>query len=288
MKIIKDIKEIKEISKNLKNQRKSIGFVPTMGYLHEGHLSLVRESIKENDITFVSIFVNPTQFGPAEDFSLYPRDLERDKNLLKAEGVDYLFYPTIEQMYPEDYLTYANVSLLDETLCGRRRVGHFRGVVTVVLKLFNIVNPDSTYFGQKDAQQALIVRQMIRDLNLDLRFRVLPIVREEDGLAMSSRNRYLTKAEREQAIALYKGLKKAEQLFEKGERDSLKIKREVLNVLYSHDLLKIDYVEIVNLKDLKPVNKIKEKALLALAVYLGKARLIDNTILGGNHEDLCS
>ena len=288
MKIIKDIKEIQKLTGNLKREGKSIGFVPTMGYLHEGHLSLVRESIKENNITFVSIFVNPTQFGPAEDFSSYPRDLERDRELLENEGVDYLFYPTNETMYPPGYLTFANVNLLDETLCGRRRKGHFRGVVTVVLKLFNIVQPDSTYFGQKDAQQALIIRQMIKDLNLNIRFRVLPIVRENDGLAMSSRNRYLTTEEREQAVALYKSLKKAEELFENGERSSLKIKQEILKILYSHDLLKIDYVEIVDLAKLRPLNIVKDKALVAVAVYLGKARLIDNTILGGTNEDLCS
>ncbi len=288
MKIIENIKTIQQISDNLKREEKTIGFVPTMGYLHEGHLSLVRESKKENDITFVSIFVNPTQFGPAEDFSQYPRDLERDKKLLEDEKVDYLFYPTTQIMYPSDYSTYANVQKLDETLCGRRRIGHFRGVVTVVLKLFNIVSPTSTYFGQKDAQQALIIRQMIRDLNLNISFRVLPIVREKDGLAMSSRNRYLTPEEREEAIALYKSLKKAEELFKKGERDSLKIKSEIYKIIYSHKLLKMDYVEIVSLKDLKPINKIKNKALLALAVYLGKARLIDNTILGGSNEDLCS
>ncbi len=288
MKIIKDIKEIQKLTENLKKEGKSIGFVPTMGYLHEGHLSLVRESIKENSTTFVSIFVNPTQFGPAEDFSSYPRDLERDRKLLENEGVDYLFYPTSKTMYPSGYSTFVNVTFLDETLCGRRREGHFRGVVTVVLKLFNIVQPHSTYFGQKDAQQALIIRQMIKDLNLNIRFRVLPIVREKDGLAMSSRNRYLTADEREQAIALYKSLKKAEELFERGERSSLKIKQEILKILYSHDLLKIDYVEIVDLAKLRPLNIIKDKALVAVAVYLGKARLIDNTILGGNNEDLCS
>ncbi len=288
MKIIKDIKEIQKLTENLRKEGKSIGFVPTMGYLHEGHLSLVRESIKENSITFVSIFVNPTQFGPAEDFSSYPRDLERDRKLLENEGVDYLFYPTSKTMYPSGYSTFVNVNLLDETLCGRRREGHFRGVVTVVLKLFNIVQPHSTYFGQKDAQQALIIRQMIKDLNLNIRFRVLPIIREKDGLAMSSRNRYLTADEREQAVALYKSLKKAEELFERGERSSLKIKQEILKILYSHDLLKIDYVEIVDLAKLRPLNIIKDKALVAVAVYLGKARLIDNTILGGNNEDLCS
>ncbi len=288
MKIIKDIKEIQKLTKNLKREGKSIGFVPTMGYLHEGHLSLVRESIKENSITFVSIFVNPTQFGPAEDFSSYPRDLERDRKLLENEGVDYLFYPTSETMYPSGYSTFVNVTFLDETLCGRRRKGHFRGVVTVVLKLFNIVQPHSTYFGQKDAQQALIIRQMIKDLNLNIRFRVLPIVREKDGLAMSSRNRYLTAEERRQAVALFKSLKKAEELFENGERSSLKIKQEILKILYSHDLLKIDYVEIVDLAKLRPLNIIKDKALVAVAVYLGKARLIDNTILGGTNEDLCS
>ena len=288
MKIINEIKEVQRISESLRKRGKSIGFVPTLGYLHEGHLSLVRKSIEENDINFVSIFVNPTQFGPSEDFSQYPRDFERDRKLLEKEGVDYLFYPTSEIMYPDNYLTFANVKNLDETLCGRRRKGHFQGVVTVVLKLFNIVKPHSAYFGQKDAQQAVIIRQMIKDLNLDINLKVLPIVREKDGLAMSSRNRYLTKDERNQALALYESLKEAEKIFERGERESLKIKQKILEILYSKNLLKIDYAEIVDLKSLKPINKVRDKALVAIAVYLGKARLIDNTILGGNNEDLCS
>lgn len=263
----------------LKSQGKIIGFVPTMGYLHEGHLSLVRESLLKADVTVVSIFVNPTQFGPGEDFEKYPRDFDRDSEVLEKEGVDYLFVPEADEMYPERHKTYVNVHDLEEKLCGRSRPGHFRGVCTVVLKLFNIVNPDISFFGQKDAQQAIILKRMVEDLDLDVKIDVLPIVREEDGIAMSSRNAYLNQEERKAAIVLSQSLKKAEEMVEKGERDSGVIINKMKEMISQEPLAKIDYVEVVDMDNLDPVNRIEKEALSALAVYVGKARLIDNTIL---------
>ncbi len=286
--VYKSVNEIRERIKKLKQEGKSIGFVPTMGYLHEGHLSLVRESVKENDITVVSIFVNPTQFGPEEDFSSYPRDFERDKGLLEKENVSIIFNPSSDEMYGEDYRTYVTIKELDEFLCGRRREGHFKGVMTVVLKLFNIIQPDVSYFGQKDAQQAIIITKMVKDLNIPVKIKVLPIVREKDGLAMSSRNKYLNEDERKNALCLYRALKEAEKMFENEERETKRIKDKMFKVIHSYDGVKIDYIEIVDLKTLKSISKIKDKALCALAVYIGKARLIDNTILGGSFEDLGS
>lgn len=217
MVVVKNIDEMKKICRELRKE-KTIGFVPTMGYLHEGHLSLVRRSKKENDITVVSIFVNPTQFGPNEDYNSYPRNLNRDASLLEKEDVDYVFIPEIEQMYPKDYSTYINEESLSRHLCGRSRPGHFRGVCTVVTKLFNIVKPNRAYFGQKDAQQFRVIRRMVRDLNMDVEVIECPIVREPDGLAMSSRNIYLSTEERNQALALNRSLKIAENLYRSGEK----------------------------------------------------------------------
>jgi len=210
---------------------KSIGFVPTMGYLHKGHLSLVEAARKENDVVVVSIFVNPTQFGPNEDYNRYPRDLERDLRLLEPIGVDYVFNPSVEEMYPAMYSTYVEEVELSKYLCGASRPGHFRGVCTVVTKLFNIVKPTKAYFGQKDAQQFRVLRRMVRDLNMDVEMIEMPIVREEDGLAMSSRNVYLSPEERKEATRLYKSLLKAKELIESGERDVQKIKSEMLKIL---------------------------------------------------------
>ncbi|ABR31454.1 pantoate--beta-alanine ligase [Thermosipho melanesiensis] len=280
MEVIKSIDKMKQISFENILKGKKIGFVPTMGYLHEGHLSLVRAAREENDILVVSIFVNPTQFGPNEDFESYPRDLKRDLSLLEKENVDYVFVPEVSDMYPNDYSTFVEEVVLSKFLCGASRPGHFRGVCTVVTKFFNIVKPTRAYFGQKDAQQFRVLRRMVRDLNLDVELREMPIVRELDGLAMSSRNTYLNDVERNEATRLYKSLLKAKELIEKGEKDVLKIKDEMKKIL-DHPLLKIDYIEFVDEETLRPVEKIEGKVIVAIAVFVGKARLIDNIIVGG-------
>ena len=279
MKLYKRISDLQRDILKLKREGKRIGFVPTMGYLHEGHLSLIRKARGENDIVVISIFVNPTQFGPREDYRRYPRDLKRDLRLAREEGVDIVFYPSVEEMYPTKYRTYVEVEELSNVLCGKSRPGHFRGVTTVCAKLFNIVLPDVAYFGQKDAQQAIIIKRMVRDLNFPLKIKVLPIVREKDGLALSSRNVYLSSEERKEATVLYRSLKIAEQMVKEGVKDSRKIKRRVRSMISRKETAKIDYVEIVSLEDLEPVTVIDKPALLALAVWFGKARLIDNTIL---------
>ncbi|ACM23668.1 Pantothenate synthetase [Thermotoga neapolitana DSM 4359] len=280
MRIIETIEEMKKFSEEMREKKKTIGFVPTMGYLHEGHLSLVRRARAENDVVVVSIFVNPTQFGPNEDYERYPRDFERDRKLLERENVDCVFHPSVEEMYPPDFSTFVEETKLSKPLCGRSRPGHFRGVCTVVTKLFNIVKPHRAYFGQKDAQQFRVLRRMVRDLNMDVEMIECPIVREPDGLAMSSRNVYLTPEERKQALALYQSLKIAENLFLNGERDAVKIKEAMINHLSRFDRVKIDYVEIVDEETLEPVEKIDRKVIVAVAAWVGKARLIDNTILG--------
>lgn len=279
MKLYKRISDLQRDILKLKREGKRIGFVPTMGYLHEGHLSLARYARRENDIVVISIFVNPTQFGPREDYRRYPRDLKRDLRLAREEEVDIVFYPSVEEMYPTKYRTYVEVEELSNVLCGKSRPGHFRGVTTVCAKLFNIVLPDVAYFGHKDAQQAIIIKRMVRDLNFPLKIKVLPIVREKDGLALSSRNVYLSSEERKEATVLYRSLKIAEQMVKEGVKDSRKIKRRVRSMISRKETAKIDYVEIVSLEDLEPVTVIDKPALLALAVWFGKARLIDNTIL---------
>ncbi|KHC91618.1 pantoate--beta-alanine ligase [Thermotoga sp. Mc24] len=280
MKIIETIEEMKKFSEEMREKKKTIGFVPTMGYLHEGHLSLVRRARDENDVVVVSIFVNPTQFGPNEDYERYPRDFERDRKLLEEENVDCIFHPSVEEMYPPDFSTYVEETKLSKNLCGRSRPGHFRGVCTVVTKLFNIVKPHRAYFGQKDAQQFRVLRRMVRDLNMDVEMIECPIVREPDGLAMSSRNVYLSPEERQQALSLYQSLKIAENLYLNGERDAEKIKEEMIKHLSRFDKVKIDYVEIVDEETLEPVEKIDRKVIVAVAAWVGNARLIDNTILG--------
>ncbi|MGQ9856423.1 MAG: pantoate--beta-alanine ligase [Fervidobacterium sp.] len=277
MRLVHTVAEMKRITKELKEKNKTIGFVPTMGYLHKGHLSLVEQARKENDAVVVSIFVNPTQFGPNEDYNRYPRDLERDLRLLEPLGVDYVFNPPVEEMYPQFYSVYVDEIELSKYLCGASRPGHFRGVCTVVAKLFNIVKPTRAYFGQKDAQQFRILRRMVENLNMDVEMVEMPIVREEDGLAMSSRNVYLNEEERKEATRLYKSLLKAKEMIESGERNVNKIKEEMLKIL-NHPLLRVDYVEIVDEKTLTPVESIDKKVLIALAVFVGKARLIDNMI----------
>lgn len=283
-------RKIDEIRKYLQGDKAaglSIGFVPTMGYLHEGHLSLVRESLNHTDRTVVSIFVNPTQFGPREDYRQYPRNLERDTSILQELGVDYLFAPSVEEMYPQGYKTYVEVTELQDKLCGLSRPGHFRGVCTIVLKLFNIIQPDWAFFGQKDAQQALIIQKMVTDLHLKTRIKVLPIVRDKDGLALSSRNTYLNPQERQAALVLYKSLQLARRLFATGERKAAVIKQAMIDLIQQEPLAKIDYVAIVEMENLEELKEIEEPALVALAVFINRVRLIDNIILSPkekNHE----
>lgn len=279
MLVARSIKKVKEIIRRVKAKEKTIGFVPTMGALHEGHLSLVRRAKKETDFVVVSIFVNPLQFGPSEDYKKYPRNFKRDEALLKKEGVDLVFYPTPEIMYPEGFSTYVEEVYLSKVLCGISRPGHFRGVTTVVAKLFNIVEPDISYFGQKDYQQAQIIKRMVSDLNFPIKIKVLPIVREKDGLALSSRNTYLSPQEREEALVLSQSLKLAKDLVRKGILDSSKIISKIKALINSKKYTRIDYVEIVDPLNLRPLKRLKTKGLLALAVYVGKTRLIDNTIL---------
>ena len=279
MKTLTRVIQVKEEIRDMRSQGKTIGFVPTMGYLHEGHLNLIRESLRKTDVTVVSIFVNPAQFGPGEDFARYPRNLERDSEILKKEGVDCLFVPGPEEMFHKGHNTYIDVYDLKDKLCGRSRPTQFRGVCTVVLKLFNIVGPDVSYFGQKDAQQAIILKRMVEDLNLDVKIDVLPIAREEDGLALSSRNEYLNKEERKAALVLSKGLKEAQMMVEKREEKSEAIIDRVKEMISQEPLAKMDYVEIVDMDNLDPVVRIEKETLAVLAVFVGKARLIDNAIL---------
>lgn len=280
MELISSISKMKDIRNKFIKEGKSIGFVPTMGYLHKGHLSLVEQARKDNDIVVVSIFVNPTQFGPNEDFDRYPRDLNRDMELLKPYNVDYIFHPDVNEMYLTDHSTYVEETELTKVLCGKSRPGHFKGVTTIVTKLFNIVRPTRAYFGQKDAQQFRVLRKMVNDLNMDVEMVEMPIIREEDGLAMSSRNIYLNSEERKQALALSKSLKKAKELYENGERNPNIIKAEMRKIFNKNPLVKVDYIEIVDEYNLKNVNKIEGKILVAVAAFVGKARLIDNVILG--------
>ena len=279
MRIIKKIDDLKKELFTLMG--KKIGLVPTMGYLHDGHLSLIDQSIKENDISVVSIFVNPSQFGPNEDFNAYPRDMERDSKLLEERGVDILFSPDSREMYPENFSTFVEVEKLSKVLCGRSRPIHFRGVCTVVLKLFNIVKPENVYFGAKDAQQAVIIKRMKEDLNLDISIKVMPIVRDEDGLALSSRNKYLSKEEREAVLLMPEALKEANMLINNGLFEANKVREKIVRELNKNKSIKIDYVEIVSLKTLESLDKIdNNNTLVAVAIKLGKTRLIDNFILG--------
>ncbi len=277
MRIVYEPYEMQEIANKYREWGKTIGFVPTMGYLHKGHLSLVKEAKKNNDVTFVSIFVNPTQFAPNEDLDKYPRDIERDEELLEREGVDFLFYPTVENMYPDGFQTYVSVENLTQVLEGASRPTHFRGVTTVVSKLFNITKPHRAYFGKKDAQQLIIIKKMVEDLNFDVEIVGLPIVRESDGLAMSSRNKYLNKKEREEAVCLYKSLQKAKEMIDKGTDDAETIKQEMRKIIEKYEIPKIDYISINSLSELKELKKIeKDNTLISLAVFVGKTRLIDN------------
>jgi pantoate--beta-alanine ligase len=276
---IKDIARLREKIREVKKKGLSIGFVPTMGYLHEGHLSLMKTAKKENDFMVISIFVNPLQFGAGEDFEEYPRDLARDEMLARSVGCDLIFSPSVKEMYPSGYGTFVEVKKLTEGLCGASRPGHFLGVTTVVTKLFNLVSPDRVYFGQKDAQQAFVLKKMVRDLNMDLEFIVLPTIREADGLAMSSRNKYLTPEQRKQAGVLYKSLKHARELIVEGERNVEVIKQAMANLISEAGMAEIEYIEIVDKENLKPLLTVNGECLIALAVKFGQTRLIDNIIL---------
>lgn len=276
MRTSNSINEVRTFVKEARKKGQSIGFVPTMGYLHEGHLSLIERAKNENDVVVVSIFVNPTQFGPNEDFSSYPRDFERDSALCESKGASLIFYPTPEIMYPENYSTYVNVENLTEGLCGASRPGHFRGVATVVAKLFNIVQPEKAYFGQKDAQQVAVLERMVKDLNFDIEIIPCPIIRELDGLALSSRNTFLVGDERKSALVLSMSLKLAKQIIDDGEK-SAKVVYDAMKALIEADPnAKIDYIEIVSQETLKPIDVLSGDVLIALAVKIGKPRLIDN------------
>ncbi len=277
MKITRTIDEIKTELNKVKG--KTIGFVPTMGYLHEGHLSLVKKAREESDIVVLSIFVNPLQFGPNEDFDRYPRDEARDASLAEENGVDILFLPTVDTMYPEEMHIEMKVTKGTEVLCGRSRPGHFDGVATVLTKLFHIVEPDQTYFGLKDAQQFAVVHTLISQLNFPIRLVGLPTVREKDGLAKSSRNVYLSEKEREEATILYKALQLGQSLIQDGEKESEVIVEKVVAYLRSHTSARIDYVELLSYPDLKSIVEVEEQVILALAVHFEKARLIDNIII---------
>lgn len=276
------IKEINELKTNLEKHKKAnkkIGLVPTMGYLHEGHLSLIKRAKKENDIIVVSIFVNPTQFAPNEDFDSYPRDIDRDYKLAMEAGADIIFNPEADEIYIEGASTYVNVEgEVTKKLCGASRPTHFKGVTTIVNILFNIVLPNSAYFGQKDAQQAIIIKRMVRDLHMDINIVICPIVREKDGLAMSSRNIYLSVEERKQALVLNRSLQLALDKYNKGEKKINILKNLITNEIQKMELAKIDYIEIFDLENLNEIEEIQKGALGAVAVNFGKTRLIDNVI----------
>ena len=284
MEIVKPPREMQTKAEEFRRKKLSLGLVPTMGCFHEGHLSLMRRARADCDVVVVSLFVNPAQFGPGEDFRRYPRDVERDERLAAAEGVDVMFAPEAADMYAEGYATYVNVERLTEVLCGGRRPGHFRGVATVVAKLLNICRPTVAYFGRKDYQQAQVIRRLAADLNYSVKIEVLPVVREADGLAMSSRNSYLSPEERRQATCLYRALARAQALFAEGERHPAKFLDEIAAVVKAEPAAQIDYVEIVHPLELTPVPKVEAGSVAALVAFINKTRLIDNTIIG--EEDL--
>lgn len=278
MKIINNIKEIRKQVKDWKNDGLSIALVPTMGYLHEGHESLIKKASEDNDKVIVSIFVNPMQFGINEDLSTYPRNIDRDSDICEKNGASLIFNPSVEEMYTDGFSTFVDLNNLTSGLCGKSRPTHFRGVCTVVSKLFNIVNPDKAYFGQKDAQQLSIIKQMVTDLNFDIEIVSCPIVREADGLAKSSRNTYLSKEERQASTIINKSLKKAKTLIKSGERDSKHVIDFIKNEINKEPLAKIDYVSIVDNNTIKNIKTIEDGSLIAVAVFIGNTRLIDNFI----------
>lgn len=273
---------VEDVRKQVKAWRKeglSVGLVPTMGYLHEGHASLIKKAVEQNDKVVVSVFLNPTQFGPTEDLEAYPRDFEADCTLCESLGAAVVFHPEPSEMYAPDFCTWVDMDVLSKTLCGKSRPIHFRGVCTVVSKLFHIVTPDRAYFGQKDAQQLAIIRRMVRDLNMDIEIVGCPIVREPDGLAKSSRNTYLNEAERKAALILSQSVALGEKLVADGETSAAVVKKAMIEKIESEPLAKIDYVEAVDGLSMQPVEEIKSPTLIAMAVFIGKTRLIDNTMI---------
>jgi len=277
MRVLSTIAEFKQVRQEVTT---SVGFVPTMGYLHEGHLVLARRAKAENGIVAVSIFVNPTQFGPTEDFARYPRDPDRDISLLEKEGVDWVFMPPVEDMYPQGSSSWVDVEKVTDRLEGAIRPGHFRGVATVVAKLFNIVQPTRAYFGQKDAQQVVVIKKMVADLNMNLEVVAVPTVREPDGLAMSSRNIYLNPQERQTALVLWKSLNLVRQLWLEGERKAERVRQQMASLIQKEPLARIEYISIAHPETLEELTEIDQPALVSLAVRVGKTRLIDNVTLG--------
>ncbi len=276
MKLIEKIEEMRRIRQQL---AEPVGLVPTMGYLHEGHLSLVRRARTENSSVVVSIFVNPAQFSPREDFKAYPRDTRRDLSLLKKEGADIIFMPATAEMYPAHFSSWVDIGGITELLEGASRPGHFRGVATVVAKLFNIVQPTRAYFGQKDAQQAIVIKKMVADLNMNPEIAILPTVREADGLAMSSRNAYLNPGQRQAATILYQSLNLAQELWSRGERDAEHLRQRMKALIQKEPLADIDYISVADANTLEELDAVKTPALVSLAVRIGKTRLIDNVVL---------
>ena len=282
MKVTETIADMKSLRPRL---AEPVGFVPTMGYLHQGHLALVRQARAENPSVVVSIFVNPTQFGPHEDFKQYPHDPQRDLALLEKEGVDIVFMPSADEMYPPKFNSWVEVGKVAERLEGAARPGHFRGVATVVAKLFNIVQPNRAYFGQKDAQQLIVIRKMVADLDMSLEVVAVPTVREPDGLAMSSRNTYLNPEERKAALVLYQALTLAQKLWSQGEKDAKVIRQQMTDLIQKQPLAEIDYISIADAETLDELDRVKPPALVSMAVRIGKTRLIDNVVLNSENKD---
>jgi pantoate--beta-alanine ligase len=279
MKLVKTIDDMRAFRNAARQSFKGLGLVPTMGALHEGHLSLVRAAREKTDVVAVSIFVNPTQFGPNEDFAKYPRNLERDSKMLDREHVDVIFAPSVDDMYPVGAITWVTVEGMSDRLCGKSRPGHFRGVTTVVAKLFHIIEPEAAFFGQKDAAQVAIIRRMVRDLNMPVSIEACPIVRESDGLALSSRNAYLDPQERKSSVVLYRSLQEAQKLFERGERNSENLIAAGKQKFVNEPGARLDYFEIVDPDSLEPVTTIPNRALIAVAAFIGNTRLIDNIVV---------
>ena len=279
MDVVQTINEVRELVKKARSEGKTVGFVPTMGALHEGHLSLIRAADEKCDFVVVSIFVNPTQFGPAEDIDKYPRPLEKDIELCDKNNVDVVFNPTVEQMYRQENLTWVNVDKLTQCLCGASRLNHFRGVATVCTKLFNIVKPDFAFFGQKDAQQAVVIKRMVSDLNMDLDIIVCPIIRDADGVALSSRNAYLTPEQRKHAALLYKSLQNCRQMIEQGEKNSQTLTDQMRNILAGSPLIRVEYIDVVDFDSLESVARVSAKTLIAAAIRIADTRLIDNILV---------
>ncbi len=276
MKLVKTKQEVRDTVKEWRRQGLTVGLVPTMGYLHEGHASLIDASVKNNDRTVVSIFVNPMQFSPNEDLESYPRDINRDSRVCEEHGADLIFNPEPEEMYGDMFCSFVDMDILTKELCGLSRPIHFRGVCTVVSKLFNIVKPDNAYFGQKDAQQLAVIKRMVEDLDMDIKINGCPIIRESDGLAKSSRNTYLNEEERKAALILSKTIKLGQELVKNGEKDTKTIVKKMIDNINTEPLAKIDYVKIVDLLTMQPIETLDRPALCAMAVYIGKTRLIDN------------